>query len=170
MEIGTVLGMHDLECARHAFNGRHLSTFGLRQGGEARAPTMHAVKPFGPSINHCRSPFRHLRGASRIGAPVAATFESPSAYIGSAMQCRESRAIVVAMSSGWGVHVQVITREGKKSSQTYYARVPDRIGATEAVRRHVGAASDAVIEAHKPVQSSVFDVLNIDIGQVGQWV
>jgi hypothetical protein len=86
------------------------------------------------------------------------------------MQCRESRAIVVAMSGGWGVHVQVITREGKKSSQTYYARVPDRMGATEAVRQHVGAAADAVIEARKPVQSSVFDVLNIDIGQVGQWV
>jgi hypothetical protein len=73
------------------------------------------------------------------------------------------------MSSGWGVHVQVITREGKKSSQMYYARVPDRIDATEVVRQHIGAAA-AVIEARKPIQSSVFDVLNIDIGQVGQWV
>ena len=75
-----------------------------------------------------------------------------------------------AAASGWGVHVQVITWEGKKSSRRYYARIPDRIGATEAVRQHVGAAADAVIEARKPVQSSVFDVLNIDIGQVGQWV
>jgi hypothetical protein len=70
------------------------------------------------------------------------------------------------MSSGWGVHVQVITLEGKKSSQTYYARVPDRRDATEAVRQYVGATADAVIEARKPIQSSVFDVLNIDIGQV----
>jgi hypothetical protein len=52
MEIRAVLGMHDLECARHAFNGRHLSVFELRQGSEARAPTLHAVKPFGPSIDH----------------------------------------------------------------------------------------------------------------------
>jgi hypothetical protein len=52
MEIGTVLGMHDPECARHAFNGRHLIPFGLRQGGEARAPTLYAVKPFSPSIDH----------------------------------------------------------------------------------------------------------------------
>jgi hypothetical protein len=74
------------------------------------------------------------------------------------------------MSSGWSVHIQVITRAGNKSSQTYYARVPDRLDATEAVRQHVGAAADAVIEARKPIQSSVFDVLNIDIGQVGQWV
>jgi hypothetical protein len=73
------------------------------------------------------------------------------------------------MSSGWGVHVQVITQEGKKSSQTYYARVPDRVGAAEAVR-HIGAAANAVIEARNPVQSRVFDVLNIDIGQVGQWL
>jgi hypothetical protein len=74
------------------------------------------------------------------------------------------------MSSGWGVHVQVITWEGKKSSQTYYARVSDRSEATEAVRQHIGAAADAVIEARKPIQSSVFDILNIDTGRVGQWV
>jgi hypothetical protein len=74
------------------------------------------------------------------------------------------------MSSGWGVHVQVRTREGNISSQAYYARVPDRIGAVEAVRHHIGASGDAIIEARKPVQSSVFDILNIDIGQVGQWV
>jgi hypothetical protein len=74
------------------------------------------------------------------------------------------------MSSGWGVHVKVITREGKRSSQTYYARIPDRIAATEAVRQHIGATADAVIEARKPVQSSVFDALDIDTGKVGQWV
>jgi hypothetical protein len=71
------------------------------------------------------------------------------------------------MSSGWGVHVQVRTREGNKSSQTYYARVPDRIGAVEAVRQHIGAPDDAVIEARRSVQSSVFDALDIDVGQVG---
>ena len=68
------------------------------------------------------------------------------------------------------MHVQVRTWEGKKSSQTYYVRVPDRVGAVEAVRLHVGAGDDAVIEARKPVQPSVFDILNIDVGQVGQWV
>jgi hypothetical protein len=51
-EVGTVLGMHGTERARHAFNGRHLSAFEVRQAGETRAPTLHAVKPFGPSIDH----------------------------------------------------------------------------------------------------------------------
>jgi hypothetical protein len=74
------------------------------------------------------------------------------------------------MSSGWGVHVRVRTREDNISSQVYYARVPDRTGAVEAVRHHIGASGDAAIEARKPVQSSVFDVLNIGVGQVGQWV
>jgi hypothetical protein len=60
--------------------------------------------------------------------------------------------------------------EGGKSSQTYYARLPDRIEAVEAVRKHIGPATDAVIEARKPVQSSVLDVMNIGNGQVGQWV
>jgi hypothetical protein len=75
------------------------------------------------------------------------------------------------MSSGWGVHVQEGAGEGNKPpSRMYYARVPDRVGAVEAVRRHLGAANDAVIEARKPVQSSVFDVLKIDIGLVSEWV
>jgi hypothetical protein len=74
------------------------------------------------------------------------------------------------MSSGWGVHVEVRTLEGDRSSQTYYARVPDRMDAVEAVRKHIGARADAVIEARKPVQSTVLDAMNIGIGQVGQWV
>jgi hypothetical protein len=52
MEIGTVLGMHDPESARHAFNGRYLIVFEVRQAGETRAVTSHAVKPFGPLIDH----------------------------------------------------------------------------------------------------------------------
>jgi hypothetical protein len=58
VEIGTVFGMQDPERARYAFNGRHPSTFGLRRCGEARAPALHAVKSFGPSIDHwMQSPF-----------------------------------------------------------------------------------------------------------------
>jgi hypothetical protein len=72
------------------------------------------------------------------------------------------------MSNGWGVHVKTISREGNASSQMYYARVSDRIAATEAVRRHIKATTDTVIEARKPVQSSVFDALDIEAGQVGQ--
>jgi hypothetical protein len=74
------------------------------------------------------------------------------------------------MSSGWAVHVELRTMKGDKSSQTYYARLPDRMEAAEAVRNLIGAASDAVIEARKPVQSSALDAMNIGIGQVGQWV
>jgi hypothetical protein len=73
------------------------------------------------------------------------------------------------MSNGWGVHVETRTSEGENSSQTYYARVPVRIDAVEAVRKHIGAQGDVVIEARKPVQSSVFDAMKIGIGQVGQW-
>jgi hypothetical protein len=55
MEIGAVLGMHDRESARHAFNGRYLIVFEVKQAGETRAVTSHAVKPFGPLIDHLRS-------------------------------------------------------------------------------------------------------------------
>ena len=69
MEIGTVLGVHDSESARQAFNGRHLIALEVRQAGETRAVTSHAVKPFGPLVDHLRSLFpRHLMAANRIVA------------------------------------------------------------------------------------------------------
>jgi hypothetical protein len=82
----------------------------------------------------------------------------------------ESRAILSTMPSGWSVHVEIRTLKGDKSFQTYYARVPDRMDAVEVVRKHIGALPDAVIEARKPIQSTVLDAMNIRIGQVGQWV
>jgi hypothetical protein len=71
------------------------------------------------------------------------------------------------MSNGWGVHVK---RVSETSSQTYYARVPDRTDAVEAVRKHIGAQDDVVIEARAPVQSTAFDAMGMGNGQVGQWV
>ena len=69
MEIGAVLGMHGPECARHAFNGRRLRAFEVGQAGETRAPASHAVKPFGPSIDHrMQSPFAHPMAASQKAA------------------------------------------------------------------------------------------------------
>jgi hypothetical protein len=63
IEIRTIFGMHGPECARHAFNGRHLSAFEARQTGESHAATLDAVKPFGPLIDHCTPLF-----ASRIAS------------------------------------------------------------------------------------------------------
>jgi hypothetical protein len=72
------------------------------------------------------------------------------------------------MWSGWGVHVNSVTLAGDKSSQTYYAHVSDRAAAVEAVRKHIGAASSEMIEARKPLQSTVFAAMNIRIGEVGE--
>jgi len=49
-----------------------------------------------------------------------------------------------------------LTMRGTKSSQTYYARVPDRVNAIEAVRKHIRAMPDTVIEARKPLQATVW--------------
>jgi hypothetical protein len=53
------------------------------------------------------------------------------------------------MSSGWGVHVQVITLEGKKSLKRIMPAFRIVLDATGAVRQYVGATADAVIEARK---------------------
>jgi hypothetical protein len=56
MEIGTVLGMHGPEYARHTSNGWHISALSVRQADDTRAATSHAVKPFGPLIGHLAIP------------------------------------------------------------------------------------------------------------------
>ena len=64
------------------------------------------------------------------------------------------------MSSGWAVNVRARMSDDIGASETYYARVSDRHAAEEAVRRYLDAPTH-IIEARLPVQSSVFDALNI---------
>lgn len=64
------------------------------------------------------------------------------------------------MSSGWAVNVRSRSFGDLEASRTYYSRVSGRQDAEEAVRRHLDAPGYAV-EARLPVQSSVFDALNI---------
>ena len=62
-----------------------------------------------------------------------------------------------------------ITRAGDGSAaEMYYANVSDRADAVEVVKDHIGATSSHRLEARKPIQSTVFDVMNIGIGKVGQ--
>jgi hypothetical protein len=59
-----------------------------------------------------------------------------------------------------------IMRAGDGSTaETYYANVSDR---AQAVKDHIGATSSHRLEARKPIQSTVFDVMGIGIGNVGQ--
>jgi len=53
------------------------------------------------------------------------------------------------MWGGWTVHV------GENPAQIFYVYVSDRLEAVEAVRKHVDATSHGIIEARKPVQSTV---------------
>ena len=64
------------------------------------------------------------------------------------------------MSSGWAVNVRANVSDDLASSDTYYARVSGRKEAEDAVRRQLAVPSH-LIEARLPVQSSVFDALNI---------
>jgi hypothetical protein len=64
------------------------------------------------------------------------------------------------MWGGWTVHVV------GDPDQIYYAHVAERADAVEAVRKHVGTATDKIIEARKPIQSTVFEVLGIGKGKV----
>jgi hypothetical protein len=73
------------------------------------------------------------------------------------------------MSNGWAV---VVTRNRPGNdvvSETFYARVSDRIHAQDIVRQFIGSIFDVEVEARLPVQSSVFDAMDVPLGTVTQW-
>jgi hypothetical protein len=59
---------------------------------------------------------------------------------------------------------------GGESTQTYYARVPDRLGAEEAVKKRINATPDVIVTAIAPVSASSFEGMNVKPGNVAQWI
>ena len=66
------------------------------------------------------------------------------------------------MWGGWTVHVT-----DAMNVQIYYAYVSDRAEAVEAVRNHIGATPGQRLEARRPIQTTVFRAMGIEIGAVG---
>jgi hypothetical protein len=68
-----------------------------------------------------------------------------------------------AMSSGWAVHLTY--PDG--ASEVLYVRIADRGEAVTSLRSRFGSAK--MIEARSPIQSSVFDALNVAEGEWRPW-
>jgi hypothetical protein len=60
MKVRAILGLHGLEAIRDAFNGWHLSVFGLRQARHTRVAALGAAQLFVPLISHRRHLFGNL--------------------------------------------------------------------------------------------------------------
>jgi hypothetical protein len=73
------------------------------------------------------------------------------------------------MSNGWAVVVTTNRPGNDVVSETFYARVSDRIYAQDIVRQFIGSIFDVEIEARLPVQSSAFDAMDVPLGTVTQW-
>jgi hypothetical protein len=69
------------------------------------------------------------------------------------------------MWSGWTVHVSSGAAD-TLLTQVYYANVSGRLDAVEAVRKHIDATNAQILEARKPIQSTVFDAMGIVGGAV----
>jgi hypothetical protein len=72
------------------------------------------------------------------------------------------------MSNGWAVNVKAAAAGEAEaaSSETYYVRVSDRHAAEDHLRQILGASRAVIVEARLPVQSTVFDTINVEVGQV----
>jgi hypothetical protein len=74
------------------------------------------------------------------------------------------------MFGGWAVEVETAgegTGDGRDNRQLYYARIGDRAGAEDAVRKEIGS-SDVIVTARAEVSSATFDDLRIPVGRVTQ--
>jgi hypothetical protein len=74
------------------------------------------------------------------------------------------------ISGGWAVEVRRKILGGGESTQTYYARVPDRLGAEEAVRKWINATPDVIVAAITQVSASSFEGMKVKPGNVTQWI
>ena len=74
------------------------------------------------------------------------------------------------MSDGWAVLVKVKTLSGGECKQIFYARLSDATEAVEAVKRHIHATQDVVVQAQSKITPGVFDGVKIAPGGVGQWM
>jgi len=73
------------------------------------------------------------------------------------------------MSDGWAVEVKMKVLGGGESKQTYYACVPDKLGAEDAVRKRIIATDHVIVTARNLVLASVFEAMNVKLGDVSQW-
>ncbi len=73
------------------------------------------------------------------------------------------------MADGWAVEVTMKVLGGGHSTQIYYAHIPDRSAAEEAVKRSISATPDVKVEAKEPVPHNAFVGAKISEGAVGQW-
>jgi hypothetical protein len=73
------------------------------------------------------------------------------------------------MADGWAVKVTIQVMGGGQSEQIWYAHVPDRTGAEEAVKRRISATPDVKVEAVEVVSHNAFAGMNVAEGAVSQW-
>ena len=69
------------------------------------------------------------------------------------------------MSDGWAVEVKMKVLGGGESKQTYYACVPDKLGAED----RINATDHVIVTARNLVLASVFEAMNVKLGDVSQW-
>jgi hypothetical protein len=74
------------------------------------------------------------------------------------------------MADGWAVEVTMKTVGGGESKQVYYAHIPDRLSAEQAVAGRVGVMPDVKVWAKAPVPHNTFVEMRVPEGQVSQWM
>ena len=74
------------------------------------------------------------------------------------------------MSDGWAVEVVTKVFGGGETSRVFYARCSDRLVAEEAVKKRISPTADVLVTAKEVVSSEKFNQMQIEIGQVGQWI
>jgi hypothetical protein len=74
------------------------------------------------------------------------------------------------MADGWAVEVTMKVMGGGESKQIYYAHIPDRVTAEQAVARRVAITPDVKVEAKAPVSHDKFVEMHVSEGEISQWI
>jgi hypothetical protein len=75
------------------------------------------------------------------------------------------------VADGWAVEVTMqVLGGGEPKRPFFYAHIPDRSAAENAVRERVSATPDVRVEAKAPIPHAAFVGMNVPEGEVIQWM
>ena len=137
---------------------------GRRRVGKGSARSDNALYSAGADAEFAGN----LQDAVAFGAePLDTLLDRGGGFTGNAYMLPTLRENM--MSDGWAVEVKMKVLGGGESKQTYYACVPDKLGAEDAVRKRINATDHVIVTARNLVLASVFEAMNVKLGDVSQW-
>lgn len=171
MTVATIHGLSRTAASLAETVGNHLRASGVPLR-EIRQSPLKNSESFTTSMSDDDRVFIELAGSLIEDSPPEDASQAELEHIKQDYLRRLDRdeASEARMADGWAVEVTMKTVGGGGSKQVYYAHLPDRSAAEQAVAQRVAATPDVKVQAKVPVPHNTFVEMHVAEGKVSQWM